>query len=85
MSGQRTGEPTDVAEWEAFRSRHAGHRFLDYDPLYALSESLIESIKRHVPDFFRSDEERFERDLARTASFGFPATAESRRGCGSCD
>jgi hypothetical protein len=58
-------------DWDAFSRRHAGNPFLAHDPLYALNKPLIESIKRHIPDFFTSDEERFERDLARTASFGF--------------
>jgi hypothetical protein len=70
---------TDVAssgssghpDWDAFSRRHAGNLFLKHDPLYALTEPLIESIKQYIPDFFSADEEQFERDLSRTASFGF--------------
>ena len=58
-------------EWDAFSRRHTGCSFLECDPLYALSEELIDSIKQHVPGFFNNEQERFERDLAGTASFGF--------------
>ena len=34
-------------------------------------EPLIDTIKQEAPDFFTAAEEDFERDLARTASFGF--------------
>jgi hypothetical protein len=59
------------AEREEFVDRHAGHPFLQHDPLYALSEPIIEAIKAEAPTFFTEDEEYFERDLAKTASFGF--------------
>jgi hypothetical protein len=36
-----------------------------------LTEKIIDTVKAEVPDFFTPGEERFERDLARTASFGF--------------
>jgi hypothetical protein len=39
--------------------------------LYSLDEALIDALLAEVPAFFRADQERFERDLARTASFGF--------------
>jgi hypothetical protein len=48
-----------------------------------LTEPLIGAIAKHIPGFFDRDAERFERDLARTASLGFflrrplGATAES--------
>ena len=58
-------------EWDAFSHRHAGSRSLELDPLYSLSEELIDSIVKLVPGFFSSEEVKFERDLARTARFGF--------------
>lgn len=57
--------------WPAFAGRHPGNPFLTHDPLYALSEPLIEAVRTEVPDFFTAQEEDFERDLARTASLGF--------------
>lgn len=59
------------AVWDEFAGRHPGHRFLELDPLYSLSEPLIDAVREQVPDFFTGDDEGFERDLARTAGFGF--------------
>ena len=61
----------EFSEWEEFAGRHAGHPFLQHDPLYALSEPIIDAIKDEVPTFFAADQESFERDLIQTASFGF--------------
>ncbi|HLJ92174.1 MAG TPA: hypothetical protein VKU02_03180 [Gemmataceae bacterium] len=57
--------------WEVFARRHASNRFLELDALYALSEPIIDAIQASVPRFFSAEQEWFERDLARTASFGF--------------
>jgi hypothetical protein len=57
--------------WAEFSKRHRGNPFLNCDPLYALTEPLIKAIKIEVPAFFTRDQEGFEHDLARTASFGF--------------
>jgi hypothetical protein len=67
---RRISEPA-LACWKAFKSRHAGHPFLAYESLYALSEPIIDALRAEVPDFFTAAEVSFERDLARTASFGF--------------
>jgi hypothetical protein len=58
-------------EWDQFSRRHPGSPFLEQDPLYALSEALISAIRHEIPRFFTDVEEQFERDLARTTSFGF--------------
>jgi hypothetical protein len=71
MSEQGDGESVGGSAWDAFSGRHPGHRFLACDPLYSLSEGLIDSILKEVPDFFSAQDEQFERDLAREASFGF--------------
>jgi hypothetical protein len=63
------GQPSAV--WEAFAQRHAGEPFLAQDPLYALSAPLINAVQAEVPTFFTAAQERFERDLAQTAGFGF--------------
>jgi hypothetical protein len=57
--------------WKKFAKRHAGHRFLGQDPIYALSEPFIDGIVGTMPDFFTKSDEEFERDLARTISFCF--------------
>jgi hypothetical protein len=57
--------------WITFRKRHAGNPFLEFDPLYALREDVIEHIKHCIPNFFSDVQESFERDLARTAMHGF--------------
>jgi hypothetical protein len=44
---------------------------LGQDPLYALPEQVIDAISSALPDFFSREDLRFERDLAKTASFGF--------------
>lgn len=66
-----TNVPSPSPEWEAFSRRRAGCRFLSLDPLYALTVPILDAIKAEVPQFFTRTEERFERDLIRTASFGF--------------
>jgi hypothetical protein len=58
-------------EWLAFAQRHAGNPFLQHDPLYSLNESLIDLIQAEAPAFFTPEQVEFERDLARTAAFGF--------------
>ncbi len=57
--------------WEAFARRQAGNPFLELDTLYALTEPIIDAIQANVCNFFTADQKGFERDLARTASFGF--------------
>ncbi len=57
--------------WRAFARRHRGNPFLKWDPLYALTEAVIDSIKAELPTFFTVEQEVFERDLARTARNGF--------------
>ncbi len=71
MAKAVTGTLSSHPEWDAFSHRHAGCPFLEHDPLYALSEELIDSIVGLVPGFFTAAEVAFERDLAQTASFGF--------------
>lgn len=71
MANLVTGTSSDHPEWDAFAHRHAGSPFLEHDPLYSLSEELIDSIVKFVPGFFTAAEVEFERDLARTASLGF--------------
>ena len=58
-------------EWEAFIRQHAGHRFLEQDPLYSLDAGLITAIKDAIPRFFTRRDERFERSLAKAAGFAF--------------
>ncbi|HEY7427211.1 MAG TPA: hypothetical protein VH682_23455 [Gemmataceae bacterium] len=65
-----TEDRTDPG-WEDFARRHAGNAFLAHDALYALMEPIIDAIKASAPRFFSPQQELFERDLARTASFGF--------------
>ena len=71
MANSITGPSSNHAVWDTFSQRHAGVPFLEHDPLYSLSEELIDSIVRFVPDFFTAEQVKFERDLARTASLGF--------------
>jgi hypothetical protein len=59
------------ATWKNFARRHSGHPFLECDPLYSLPIELIEAIETKLPDFFAAGQAEFEKDLARTASFGF--------------
>ncbi|HEY7327795.1 MAG TPA: hypothetical protein VH592_09160 [Gemmataceae bacterium] len=66
-----TNEDRTDPVWEDFARRHAGNEFLKYDALYALTEPIIDAIKDGAPRFFSPEQELFERDLARTASFGF--------------
>lgn len=70
MANTNAGTPGHP-EWDAFAHRRAGSPFLEHDPLYALSGELIDSILDRAPGFFTAAEVEFERDLARTASFGF--------------
>src|SRR5262245_24431605 len=67
---RRIRRASPLGAWRAFSRRHRGNSFLEYESLYALSEPLIDAILAEVPGFFAGQEE-FERDLARTASFGF--------------
>jgi hypothetical protein len=60
-----------ISTWDKFCRRQAGQPFLANGTLYALTEKIVDAVKAEVPDFFTPKEERFERDLARTASFGF--------------
>jgi hypothetical protein len=71
MTIDPTDPERDVSVWEAFAERHAGSPFLASEVIYSLSEPIIDAIKTLVPDFFTKKEVEFERDLARTASFGF--------------
>jgi hypothetical protein len=68
---QTEGEERDTSPWGEFASLHSGQPFLICQTLYSLRESIIDAVKVEAPDFFTEDQERFERDLARTASFGF--------------
>jgi hypothetical protein len=60
-----------VTPWEAFARRHGDLPFLACETLYALSCPIIEAVQAELPGFFTAAQERFEKDLARTASFGF--------------
>jgi hypothetical protein len=71
MSNVEASEPPPFATWQRFAKRNAGNPFLVSDPLYALSQEIIDAIKVQVPSFFTKVQERFERDLAKMASFGF--------------
>jgi len=71
VGDQEAAKPIDGPAWCVFSGRQAGHRFLACDPLYSLREELIDSVVREAPGFFCGQDERFERDLARAASFGF--------------
>lgn len=71
MSNSTSGGSGDHPEWDRFSRRHPKCPFLEQDPLYALSELLIDAIRHEIPRFFTDVQERFERDLTRTASFGF--------------
>jgi hypothetical protein len=61
-----SGNVQEPLRWDEFASRHAGQSFLTHLSLCSLNESLIEAIQKVVPGFFSEEEERFERDLART-------------------
>src|SRR4051794_28351813 len=65
--------PHEERTWAAFSSRHPGHPFLAEDPLYALTEEVINAISTSstLPGFFSPDEEDFERDLYLTTGHGF--------------
>ncbi|MFL5330045.1 MAG: hypothetical protein ACJ8C4_14160 [Gemmataceae bacterium] len=64
-----TGNPYRC--WERFVQRHPGHRCLKSDVIYSLTEPIIDAVQSLVPRFLSKDDEQFERDLARTVSFGF--------------
>jgi hypothetical protein len=70
MTRQRRKAPPDQV-WKAFAGRHAGNPFLNEDPLYALTEPVIDALVNDVPAVLTGDLEWFERDLARTAYHGF--------------
>jgi hypothetical protein len=69
--------------WQKFARRHKGNPLLKRDPLYALTEELIDIIAGKAtgssftertgiaPNFLTKEEVEFERDLARTTSGGF--------------
>jgi len=70
MGRRRTKAAPDEV-WREFAQRHAGHPFLQLDPLYALAEPVIDALSEGVPGLFTGDQEWFERDLARTTRQGF--------------
>ncbi len=67
--GAGTVAPSEA--WIGFAAGHAGHRFLDCDPLYSMIRPLIDALVKEVPDFLMGEDERFERDLAVANTFGF--------------
>jgi hypothetical protein len=77
--------PIQDETWREFALRQQESPFLACDPLYALTEEIIEAIQAELPGFFSKQEAAFERDLARTVSFGFfqgralGATADGRQ------
>jgi hypothetical protein len=76
MASATAAENSPEAVWQEFSGRHAGHRFLGLDPLYALTVPIIDAIQAELPDFFTGPDELFERDLARTASVFFHGRAQ---------
>lgn len=70
MPGSKKRSSPDKA-WRVFERRHRGNPFLAQDPLYSLTEDVIDAIKQHVPGFFTPQQEQFERDLARMTGGGF--------------
>ena len=68
MANAITGMSSSHPEWDAFAHRHAGSPFLEHDPLYALSEELIDSIIDLVPGFFTDAEVEFVPDRVQTQS-----------------
>jgi hypothetical protein len=67
-----TPRSTEAAAWDAFRTRHDGHRFLEPGtPLYVIDPQLKNLIRREIPRFFTSRDSAFENDLAETVSVGF--------------
>jgi len=62
---------SQIETWKHFAERNWGNPFLEQDPLYALSEPIIDAIKERLPRFFTKEQETFERDLARTVGLGF--------------
>ncbi|HEY7422866.1 MAG TPA: hypothetical protein VH682_01275 [Gemmataceae bacterium] len=68
---QALGDERESTRWDEFASRHVGQPFLICVTLYSLNESILDAIQAEIPGFFAKDHEKFERDLASTASFGF--------------
>ena len=64
-------DPQASTVWKAFRSRHRENRWLDDESLYSLRADLVIAIQKNVPGFFTQGEIEFEKDLAKTAGFGF--------------
>jgi hypothetical protein len=60
-----------MSRLDEFANRHPGQRFLDGLSLYSLHASIFGAIRDQVPGFLTKEQERFERALASTASFGF--------------
>jgi hypothetical protein len=58
-----THQQCSSSEWEQFAGRHAGNPFLEIDPLYALTEEIVQGITSGIPNFFTEEQLRFERDL----------------------
>jgi hypothetical protein len=61
----------DRNPWVGFYNRHAGHPFLEFDPLYALTDDVVSALADEVPGFLTAENEAFERDLIRTTGSGF--------------
>lgn len=70
MTSRKKEMPQDRT-WLAFKRRHPGNPFLAEDPLYAMTEDVIDFIKENLPEFFSPQQETFERDLARMTGGGF--------------
>ncbi len=70
MSKKRPKPEGHTAVWKEFTRRHRGNHFLEENPLYSLSESLIAAIEDEEPRFFEEGQADFERDLARVTGGG---------------
>jgi hypothetical protein len=70
MARQRT-PPAPDPTWTAFAARQHGQPFVHEEPLYALSAEVIDAIQAQLPHFFTTEQEAFERDLARSSRHGF--------------
>jgi hypothetical protein len=71
MAGGKTKNPEPRRVWEKFARRQRNHPLLAVDPLYALTDKLIDILTAEVPGLFSERDLAFERDLARTVSGGF--------------
>jgi hypothetical protein len=71
MSTADASQRPRCPDWDEFARSHEGNLVLEHDPLYALSEPIIDAIKAEAPAFFTPDQESFERDLAAATDFGF--------------